>query len=318
MESLTLGEIMTPRSTGKEVLKEFIEDCRLRGMTGGSISSYKSDLKIFSDYLISNEFNLFSVDRGVLKGFLGYLKGKGLALKTIEHYFTSIGAFYDYLSYEGLANNSPIPQFRKRYLRRYKDDPPGERKLISVEQMSALIDSILDPQGKAIAILLAKTGIRRNELINIDADDVNWGDLSVRLKPTAKRSNRLVFFDDECGRVLRRWVEVRKEIAEEGERGLFVSETGRRINRNSVYNAITKWAERAGLHDPSSPKLEDHFSPHCFRHWFTTHLIRNGMPREYVKELRGDARYEAIDLYHHIDREELRRSYLAHIPKLGI
>ncbi|HEC93554.1 MAG TPA: recombinase, partial [Candidatus Atribacteria bacterium] len=65
-------------------------------------------------------------------------------------------------------------------------------------------------------------------------------------------------------------------------------------------------------------KLEDHFSVHCFRHYFTTHLLRNGMPREYVKELRGDARNEAIDIYHHIDKDELRKSYLAHIPQLGI
>jgi integrase/recombinase XerD len=42
------------------------------------------------------------------------------------------------------------------------------------------------------------------------------------------------------------------------------------------------------------------------------------MKREYVKELRGDRREEAIDIYHHIDRDELRRAYLAYIPKLGI
>jgi integrase/recombinase XerD len=42
------------------------------------------------------------------------------------------------------------------------------------------------------------------------------------------------------------------------------------------------------------------------------------MPREYVKELRGDKRREAIDIYHRIDREELRKAYLACIPKLGI
>jgi integrase/recombinase XerD len=42
------------------------------------------------------------------------------------------------------------------------------------------------------------------------------------------------------------------------------------------------------------------------------------MPREYVKELRGDARNEAIDIYHHIDREDLRWKYLACIPQLGI
>jgi len=41
------------------------------------------------------------------------------------------------------------------------------------------------------------------------------------------------------------------------------------------------------------------------------------MPREYVKELRGDRRAEAIDIYHHIDRGDLRKVYLAYIPKLG-
>jgi integrase/recombinase XerD len=85
-----------------------------------------------------------------------------------------------------------------------------------------------------------------------------------------------------------------------------------------VYNAVVKYAKRLGFHNSQSKRLEDHFGPHCFRHWFTTWLIRNGMRREYVKELRGDRRSEAIDIYHHIDRNELRRIYLACIPKLGI
>jgi integrase/recombinase XerD len=42
------------------------------------------------------------------------------------------------------------------------------------------------------------------------------------------------------------------------------------------------------------------------------------MPREMVKELRGDARKDAIDIYNHIDEEQLRRLYLASIPKIGV
>ena len=78
-----------------------------------------------------------------------------------------------------------------------------------------------------------------------------------------------------------------------------------------------KLAERVGLHDPNSTKLEDRFTPHCCRHWFVTHLLRAGMSRDFVKELRGDTRGEAIDIYNHIDPKELRESYLAHIPQLG-
>jgi integrase/recombinase XerD len=40
--------------------------------------------------------------------------------------------------------------------------------------------------------------------------------------------------------------------------------------------------------------------------------------REYLKELRGDARKEAVDIYDHIDKKELRRAYLAAVPLLGI
>jgi integrase/recombinase XerD len=42
------------------------------------------------------------------------------------------------------------------------------------------------------------------------------------------------------------------------------------------------------------------------------------MPREFIQELRADLRKEATDIYHHIDKEELKESYLAHVPQSGI
>lgn len=81
---------------------------------------------------------------------------------------------------------------------------------------------------------------------------------------------------------------------------------------------VVKNAERVGLHNPESDRMEDHFSPHCCRHWFATHLRRAGMRREFIQELRGDSRKEAIDIYDHIDLKELKEAYLACIPRLGI
>jgi len=40
--------------------------------------------------------------------------------------------------------------------------------------------------------------------------------------------------------------------------------------------------------------------------------------REFIQELRGDSRREAIDIYDHIDLKELKEAYLAYIPQLGI
>jgi integrase/recombinase XerD len=304
------------------LIDEFISDCKLRNFSEESIRSYKSILRIIHAFLKRNRLYFVSLDKYTLKRLLEYLAfERGYSTKTLENYFSALSSFYDFLVYEGVVDTNSVLPFRKRYIRQYKvgqhvDDPP--RKLISVEQMKMLIDSILDPRDKAIVTLLAKTGIRRKELINIDLEDINWEEQSIQLKPHPKRSNLTVFFDDECARVLLRWLNSRKNYPVSPScNAFFINEKGERLKRHGVYDVVTKYAKKIGLHNSESKRMEDHFTPHCCRHWFTTWLLRNGMPREYVKELRGDKRGEAIDIYHHIDKKELRRAYLACIPKLG-
>jgi integrase/recombinase XerD len=252
--------------------------------------------------------------------FLEYLrKDREVGLNTIGNYFTSMVMFYEFLEFEGYVDKNPVYSVRKRYIRRYKDNDEGQmRKLISIEEMTKLINSTLDVRDKAIITLLAKTGIRRKELITLDVDDIDWVDQSIRLKPSPKRTNRTVFFDDETAIILHRWIKARETRNVKGSKALFINNLGGRLNRNGVYLAVSKPAEMIGLHNPNSDRMEDHFSPHCCRHWFTTHLRRAGMPREFIQELRGDVRKEAIDIYDHIDKKELRESYLAKIPQLGI
>ncbi len=300
------------------LIEKFSKDCKLRGMTEESIRRYRSSITMFANYF--SNANLIEPNMEMLKDYLEHMQNeRKVKHRTIENEFTALSTFYDYLAFVGLNHKNLILPFRKRYLRMYKTDYSGpQKKLLNVEEMSQLANSILDPRDKAIVLMLAKTGVRRGELLKIDVDDINLNEYSIMLKPAAKRSNRRVFFDDECALVLKRWLKVREQLAPT-TRALFVSyQTLNRLSRNGAYQAVVKYARRLGFHNSNSPRVEDHFGPHCFRHWFTTWLLRNDMSREYVKELRGDKRKEAIDIYHHIDKEELRKTYLACIPKLGI
>ena len=301
----------------------FAEDSRLRGLTHESIRGYKGNLRIISKYLNENGLALLDLDRNSLKKVLRYLTEKrGVSPQTVGDYLSALSGLYKYLIWEGLAESNPIPPFRERYLRNYKNSrnhSASKRKLISVEEMAMLINSVLDPRDRAIITLLAKTGIRRRELIDIDLNDVNWIEQSIELKPKAKRSNRTVFFDDETAKVLKRWLRSRENSdVSPACRALFVGYNGGRLMRHGVYRAVVKHAELVGLHNPKSKRMADHFTLHCCRHWFTTHLRRNEMRREFIKELRGDTRGEAMDIYDHIDKKELKRAYLAAIPRLGI
>jgi integrase/recombinase XerD len=301
------------------LLEGFGHDCELRGLTKETVNHYTWCMRHFLEFLQARGTRYDQIDLRTLTSYLELLRSRSARYKTVENVYAAISAFYEYLVFEErMATNVVLP-FRKRYLRRYKDESEQmERKLLSVEEMSRLVNSIIDPRDRAIALVFAKTGIRRRELLNLDVDSIDWGDDSIKLKPTAKRSNKLVFFDEECALALRGWLAYRERLAPKTP-ALFVSyQSLTRLDRSSLYSAVTKYAEALGFHKPGSPRLEDHFGPHCFRHYFTTFLLRNGMPREYVKELRGDSRREAIDIYNHIDREELRRSYLACVPKLRV
>ena len=139
------------------LIEEFCEDCKLRNMTGETIRRYKSSLKTFLNFLLKEKLTITDVDKHTLKEFLHYIRfGRRVKQKTIENYFSALSTFYDYLTFEGLTASNPTLLFRKRYLRRYKNEPNDPPKRIpTVEEVSKLVNSILDPRDKAAVTLLS-------------------------------------------------------------------------------------------------------------------------------------------------------------------
>jgi integrase/recombinase XerD len=307
-----------PRSpdTPVDLIDMFRRDLKLRELSSITCRIYPQRVAEFANFLHGD---LRIVDRENLKSYLGYLRNdRSLKKKSIQCIFTSLSSFYDFLEDEKLVNSNPVRSMTK-YLRSYKQtNESQDKQLISVEEASMLVNSVLDTRDKAVILLLLKTGIRCNELLSLDIQDLDLTEMTIRLKPTPKRSNRIVYIDQETADVLSRWLKARENRNKYGSSALFLTIRGTRPEISGVERMVEKRAEKVGLHDPRSKRTDSHFTPHCCRHWFTTHLIRAGMSRDFVKELRGDVRGDAIDIYIHIDKKELRESYLAHIPQLGV
>ncbi len=287
-------------------------DLELRGHAPSTIEAEICRLRHYFSWLDGRDPT--KVTRADLKEYLA-LNRQSNKTATIQKIFSMLTTFYDWMEEEGLSSAIPVRSVRKKYLRSHNPDSE-QRQIVSIEDMARMIAATIDTRDHAILMLLAKTGIRRGEMISLDIDDVDIENMTIRLKPTAKRTNRIVFFDEECREALRRWLSLRARRAG-SENALFIGGKRTRLQHDGVRLVVRNAAERVGLHTPGAP-LEKRFGPHCCRHWFTTHLRRAGMPREFIQELRGDKRKDAIDIYDHIDQEELRRSYLAHIPNLGV
>jgi len=302
----------------EDLIEGFRRDCELRKFSTAKV--YAQTARRFCAWLELRGSSAGAVTKNNLKDYLRYLQeDRKIKFESYRHDFVVINSFYSYLEEEELIQANPIPAFVKRYVTKYKNESDSEqRQLISVEQAADLVAATMEIEHQAIILLFLKTGMRRGEMATLDIADMDLEKGRLTLKKTAKRSNRLLFFDDETTAVLRKWLDARSRRKGHEGPGLFLSNQGERMSKNQLQRVVTKHATVAGLHDPESEKLADKFGPHCCRHWFTTHLRRAGMPREFIQELRGDVRKEAIDIYDHIDREELRRSYIAHIPQLGI
>jgi len=301
-----------------DLISSFASDCRTRGLGEPTIIQYCSKVAKLQAFFQVRGKTLQQADRLDIRDYVESLRVQGLKTQTIRIQLAALASFYGWLVFEGRAMANPVLEVRRR-LTSYKAAGEAEtHQLISVEEAAALVESIVHIRDKALMLLLLKTGIRRGELISLDVDRINWQNQSLTLKLTKKRSNRTVFFDDEAAYYLKRWLEIRGMRRGADGPALFLSHQGGRLQEGAIDRLIRKAAVRVGLHDESSESLDQHFSAHSCRHWMTTHLLRSGMKREYVQWLRGDAIKEAVDIYFHVNSEDVRKQYLAHIPQLGV
>lgn len=207
------------------LIEQFQSDCTIRNIS--SSKTYVIYAQEFADFLKERDKDPTELTKEDLKTYLALLKARGLKQPSVDRVYTCLSSFYSFLVDEGLMSNNPIIPFRRRYLRKFKDDNSSDsRQIIDVDQALILVNSILDSRNKAIIILLFKTGMRVGELCRLDIDDIDLDNMSLRFKPTTRRSNRVLFFDRETADVLRIWLRVRGE-RRKGDSALFPSRLGR-------------------------------------------------------------------------------------------
>ena len=303
--------------SGDELLHKYMHYSLIKGIAEITIKKRQYVLNQFRSFIERERGkHLLKIDKGDVEAYIEFLRlERGVAPQTLEIRLSNVSGFYDFLEYEELIEFNIIPKVKARFSRNYKS-AKHTHKIISISEMSALIRSAPDIRDKALMCLMAKTGIRRNELINMNLSDLDLEGQKIRLKPTAKRSNSVVFFDDEAEDLLRRWLRSRTPRNKKNLSALFIGVRGDRLEARGVDYVIQSHALRLGLHDPMSDNLEDHFTSHCFRHWLTTNLALSGMPRHFIKEIRGDANQEAVDVYIHVSPKQLKEAYLTYVPRL--
>lgn len=297
-----------------ELLARFENDLALRRRSPRTIRSYKNNVKEFLKY------NPYPVNVGNedLELYLAHLIERDLKISTLKSNFSAISSFYEFLIYKEMADRNPVTGFRKRYLDASNDSE--RRQVLAVHECRQLIADLDFIREIAIVMMLAKTGIRRSELLSLRSSDIDLERDIILIVRKKRAKNRIRFIDSELHEVLVKYLEWRNARAKMGRcktEYLWISDTGGRVHKDYLNEFIQAYAEPLGLHNPEGP-LESRLTCHCFRGFFVTHLRRAGMKEEHIQTLLGHSIKKEVwsGYYLQIDMELVRKDYLRSVPKL--
>ena len=273
-----------------------------------TLSSYERDLTEFAAFMEANYPGL-AEEPGVIQHYhirtwLAQLKDeKKLAATTLNRKISTLNSFYKYLQRQGHTDKNPVrklhtlrtPERLPVYLKEQETDFLLEEKSFGTG-FKGLTDRL-------ICDLLYNTGMRRQELINLKEQDVEWSLRQLRVLGKGNKE-RLIPLSQAMLDSLKEYIMAKKDV-ENAANNLLVLESGKSLYPQYVYRVVTE-----SLKDVSSLQKK---SPHVMRHTFATHLLNNGANIQAIKDLLGHSSLAATQIYTHNNIEQLKQVHkLAH------
>jgi integrase/recombinase XerC len=307
------------RSSVQKYIDAFLQHLRYeRNVSEHTLRNYESDLIQFYDHLAPpdkdgrrSEVELQAIDNLMIREYMASLYQKKKKKSSIHRKVAALRTFFRYLCREGVLEINPA---------KLVASPRVERTLpnhLNIEQMIRFIETpetetVLGKRDRAMLELLYASGVRVSELVNLNLQDIDFNNQTVRVKGKG-RKERVVPFGDHAKRALQEYLGVRGELLVEADQekmdpaAVFMNYQGTRITTRSVGRMIDKYVKQcANLH---------HISPHSLRHSFATHLLDAGADLRAIQELLGHARLSTTQQYTHVSMDKLMEVYDKAHPK---
>ncbi|HUG84122.1 MAG TPA: site-specific tyrosine recombinase [Euzebya sp.] len=277
-----------------------------KGLSAHSLAAYRRDLSLYGTYLdLEGLDSPADADTQAVAGFGAWLRsqhtqrGTPYAKASIARTMVAVRGLHRHLVRDGIASTDAS--------RELSAPRPG-RKLPNTLSQAQVDDLLTQAQGDtpgalrdaAMLELLYSAGLRISELIDLDVDDVDLVDLTVRCMGKGSRE-RVVPVGRLAARTVRTWLlEGRPAMAPDGPT-LFCNTRGGRLSRQGGWKIVKRHADAAGLGDK--------VSPHTLRHSFATHLVEGGADIRVVQELLGHSSVNTTQVYTHTSQARIRALY---------
>ncbi|MEY4365778.1 MAG: tyrosine recombinase XerD [Actinomycetota bacterium] len=283
-----------------------------RGRSANTVASYRRDLAAVDSWLGERGCSLVDATEELLADHVATMLAGGAAQSSVARRLAALRTFYGHQLDEGKIERDPTAGLEGVRV------PVGVPKPLTTEEVDRVLSSVTgdgprDQRDRAFLEFLYATGARVSEACGLDADDVDLVGGVVRLFGKGAKE-RVVPVGSVAARALRDYMESgRAELRPDQWRSasdrnaVFLTNRGRRLNRQKAWDIVRDAGARAGL--------DVELSPHVMRHSCATHMLEHGADLRIVQEMLGHATISTTQVYTKVSGERLLEVYRSAHPR---
>lgn len=282
-----------------QILSEYLEYLEVeKGLSQNTIDAYRRDLSFFLNFCESADAKeVTQIQRNHLNLYIRNLREENYSPTSVMRKIASLRGFFKWLCANEICVQNPTLTLEQPKI------PRKLPKVMTIADIENIFKEDLNKTQRLIVELLYGCGLRVSELVNLKTNNL---DLSASyLKCSGKGSKeRLVPIGNKAKEALKDYFEYREFLVKKyylDTKKLLISDSGRFLNRQDVYNFIHEQGK----------KIHKNISPHTLRHSFATHLLENGADLRIVQELLGHSDVSTTQLYTHISKKRLKEVYFS-------
>ena len=275
-----------------------------------TVRAYKSDFEDFGLFCVKNGFRNLPTEPKIVSLYLTYLSNKGIKISTIKRRLVSIGVVHR-MKGNYLDTKHPIIIENLMGIKRTKGSIQKGKKPILINNLKKIIDVINQEKApdlkklrnKALLLIGFSGGFRRNELVSLDLEDVEF--VFEGLKITLKKSKTdqfgegmikgIPYFENSIycpGTNLKHWINLSKikngPIFVRFTKGTNI--TNSRLTDQSVALIIKDYLTKAGIDNKN-------YSGHSLRSGFATSAAEGGAEERSIMAMTGHKSPEMVRRY---------------------
>ena len=279
--------------SNEEYLNKFIDSKKLEGCSLLTLKNYKMFINKLLNYLNKD---IRTIDTEDVRGYLSHYQNESNCKNsTIDCVRRALSSFFTFLEVEEYIVKSPVKRIHK-----IKTETLV-KETYSDEVLEKLRDACKHIRDLAIIDLLASSGIRIGELVNLNIEDMDFENNSCLVFGKGKKM-REVYFDGKTKLHIQEYLKDRKD----SNSALFVSlyKPNERLKSRGIEIMLQRLGDSIGI-----KKVH----PHKFRRTLATRAIDKGMPIEQVQHLLGHTKIDTTLHYAMVNQNNVKISHKKYI-----